>query len=835
MQHYMWRLRESQVIRRCSNSQKYFQKLSVTKNSQISIMNKINMVSYQPIADIQENVVFANNGNVIVCYKTELPEIYSLSEKDFEDLHASWFQAVKSLPVGTVIHKQDVYLKKNYDSNQLPNSTFLEKATHQHFKGREFMEHISYLFFILTKNKSLNNSKYVNPFRNVSKGIVQELNDTVHQFIGSVSDSASFINNSRKIKLTPLDATEIQHISQSYFNGFNEGFDTNILLDKSKVTIGENNFDVLSINSELCFGGNVQSSKTNERFTSDDFVFHQGYIDGLGLTLDENHIVNQIIYLDDKQKWRKLLDKKIEELNKSSNFGSQNKVVLKKIQEIQDQINSDDTSRIIRGHLNVMFWDKNVENLSRISSKIKTEFKELDIIPYYPKGEERKNYILNSFFCFSSNFSNEDLYVTDLKHSLCLLINNSNYKSDATGIIFNDREHNIPVLKDVWDDKKKRIKARNFAIFAPTGEGKSFLANNILRQYFESGVRLVIIDLGGSYTKFAKLYPEQYTVLRYESGKNLGINPFYISHKDDLTPERLEDLSIFLFELFASDLKVTKAQSVSIKKILLYFYKSVPDNHSLESFYNFIEHHQKNLLDDLKIQTDYFNISGFLHIMSEYVGNGIYSFLFEVSEDKTYKIEEKRLIVFELDEVKDNKEILSVMLKLIKSAIQRTIWKNRAEKGIILFDEFAKQLKFENVLESVEFYYQAIRKQNGAIGIILQSINQLPNNSTSASILENTQVIYSLNNEKGYVELQKRLNLSSHDLNQLKSIKNNLTGPRKYTEMFIKIGKESNIFRLEVPKEVYAAYLTDGVENEDIMKLYEKHQNMEKAITEYSS
>ena len=418
---------------------------------------------------------------------------------------------------------------------------------------------------------------------------------------------------------------------------------------------------------------------------------------------------------------------------------------------------------------------------------------------------------------------------------MCLLINNSNYKTDKTGIIFNDREHNIPVLKDVWDENKKRIKARNFAIFAPTGEGKSFLANNILRQYFESGIRLVIIDLGGSYTKFAKLYPEQFTVLRYESGKNLGINPFYINSLIDLTPERLEDLSVFLFELFASDLKVTKAESVSIKKILRYYYTEVSKDYSLNSFYDFIETRKDNLLEQLKIHEDYFNITNFLHIMSEYVGDGLYSFLFEVSEDQTYKIEDKRLIVFELDEVKDNKEILSVMLKLIKSAIQRTIWKNRAEKGIILFDEFAKQLKFENVLESVEFYYQAIRKQNGAIGIILQSINQLPNNSTSASILENTQVIYSLNNEKGYDELQKRLNLSSHDLNQLKSIKNNLTGPRKYTEMFIKIGKESNIFRLEVPKEVYAAYLTDGRENEAIMKLYEKHQNMEKAITEYTS
>lgn len=796
-------------------------------------MNTINLSTYQPIADIRDNILFANNGNIVLCYKGKLPEIYSLSEKHFEDMHGAWFQALKSLPVSTVVHKQDVYLKKQYTAEELPYTTFLEKATSDHFKGRKYIDHNCYLFFTLTKNKSLNNPKYVNPFRKVSKTIIQELDDNIQHFISAVNDSISFINNSRKMKFVPLEAKEIETITQQYFNGFNQGFDTDIILDKKNLNIGENYFDALAINSELCFGESVQTSKTNDKFTSDDFVFHQGFIDGLGLTLNENHIVNQILYLDDKHKWRKLLDKKVEELNKSSNFGSQNKVVLGKIQHILDQINADDNARIIRGHLNIIFWDREARSLDRIASKIKTEFKELDIIPYYPRGEERKNYILNSYCGFSSNFSNNDLYVTDLKHALCLLINNSNYKSDPTGIIFNDREHNIPILKDVWDEHKKRVKARNFAIFAPTGEGKSFLANNILRQYFESGVRLVIIDLGGSYTKFAKLYPEQYIVLRYESGKNLGINPFYISAAKDLTPESLEDLSVFLFELFASDLKVSKAQSVAVKKILRHYYHSVSENHSLNGFYNFIESNQKDLLRQLKIHPDYFNVTSFLHVMSEYVGDGLYSFLFEVSEDQTYKIEDKRLIVFELDEVKDNKEILSVMLKLIKSAIQRTIWKNRAEKGIILFDEFAKQLKFDNVLESVEFYYQAIRKQNGAIGIILQSINQLPNNSTSASILENTQVIYSLNNEKGYDELAERLTLSSHDLNQLKSIKNNLSGTRKYTEMFIKIGKESNIFRLEVPKEVYAAYLTDGQENETIMSLYKKTQNMEKAIKEF--
>ncbi|MEJ4089227.1 TraG family conjugative transposon ATPase [Galbibacter orientalis] len=796
-------------------------------------MKNINFSAYHPILSIQDHIVFASNGNVVLCYEVELPEIYSLSERDFKQLHGSWFQAFKSLPSGTVIHKQGIYKKCKYPADIIPNQSFLQKATHDYFKNREFMEHKSYLFFVLPLDKTLKAGKYVNPFRKVENGIHKKLDHQVHEFVQVVHDAVSFINNGCKIGITPMLSDAMLKLTHCYFNGFNEGFDTDISLDKKGIAIGDSHFDILAVNSELCFGEAVQTSKINDKFTSDDFSFHQGFIDGLGLDLNENHMVNHVLYLDDKHKWRKLLEKKIEALSKSSNFGTQNKVVLKKIRQIVEKINEDDSSRIIRGHLNVLYWADKPERLDGIASKLKAEFKELDILPYYPKGEERKHYFLNSYPCFSSNFSNDDVYVTDLKHALCLWINNTNYKSDATGIIFNDRQHNIPVLKDVWDEKKKRIKARNFAIFAPTGEGKSFLANNILRQYFEEGVRLVIIDLGGSYAKFAKLYPEDHIILRYEQGKNLGINPFYIADEADLTPERLEDLSVFLLELLAEGKSVSKGKEVAMKKVLLHYYSQVRTSHSLASLYHFVAGKREILMRNLGIQEAHFSTYNFLHILSEYVDGGLYSFLFNVGEDQTYKIEDKRMIVFELDEVRDNKEILSVMLKLIKSAVQRTIWRNRSERGIILFDEFAKQLKFDNVLESVEFYYQAIRKQNGAIGIILQSINQLPNNSTAASILENTQVIYSLRNEKGYGELQKRLNLSSHDLNQLRSIRNNLTGDRKYTEMFIKIGKESNIFRLEVPPEVFAAYLTDGTENEAIMAIYKETDSMEKAIQSF--
>src|SRR6056297_1132564 len=82
-----------------------------------------------PIVDIEQNRVLANNGNIAYAYRVELPEIYSLSEADFEELHGQWFQALKSLPMGTLVHKQDIYRKISYDASRLPKGSFLAKAT----------------------------------------------------------------------------------------------------------------------------------------------------------------------------------------------------------------------------------------------------------------------------------------------------------------------------------------------------------------------------------------------------------------------------------------------------------------------------------------------------------------------------------------------------------------------------------------------------------------------------------------------------------------------------------------------------------------------------------
>ena len=139
------------------------------------------------------------------------------------------------------------------------------------------MEHHCYLFFTLTKNKQLNNPKYVNPFRKVDAKVPEVLQENLQRFKVAVNDSVSFINNGRKVILAPLGKKEIMDITNAYFNGFNEYFDTAMELEKKDIQIGEHHFDVLAVNMENCFGEKVQTSKINERFTSDDFSFHQDF------------------------------------------------------------------------------------------------------------------------------------------------------------------------------------------------------------------------------------------------------------------------------------------------------------------------------------------------------------------------------------------------------------------------------------------------------------------------------------------------------------------------------------------------------------------------------
>ncbi|PKK91588.1 MAG: hypothetical protein CVV62_00875, partial [Tenericutes bacterium HGW-Tenericutes-7] len=299
---------------------------------------------------------------------------------------------------------------------------------------------------------------------------------------------------------------------------------------------------------------------------------------------------------------------------------------------------------------------------------------------------------------------------------------------------------------------------------------------------------------------------------------------------ENISATKINELSTFVFKLWKRDRLPEEDEAVSLRKVITLYYKSIEKDHSFPQFYEFIDNNKEDIMKVLDLNQKFFDIEDFLHITSEFIGRGIYSFLFEAKTDDSYKIEGKKFIIFELDEIKDNQVLLTIMLHMISEAVQKVVWKDRSTKGVIFFDEFAKMLKFPSVLSSAEYFYQAARKQEAAIGIVLQSPSQLPKNDASNAMIDNTQVMYIMQNEKGYKEIIERLSLKEHDENQLGSIKYNFTGKIKYSEFLLKIGSESNIMRLELARKVLLAFQTEGKEYTEVMELYKETGDMESAI-----
>jgi len=791
---------------------------------------------------IEEHKGLFCNGVYVECYHLTLPEKYALGQDDYIELNYSWEKALKDLPIGSIFYKQDVVLKKNFNSSALPSTNFLQSHTKQYFGNVLCKENACFLFFILP-NKELLNTNLSNPFKKVVKKAFLGFDDKIKNYSNSVKEC---INSLRSIRLSggnefeinPFESWQVKSYYDSYYNLFNDLFISDRFFNKNHIQIGDQYAAVVCQLDENKFPESLTKFRKEKRFSSDSSLFYRNSAENFTFDLDFSHIYNQICYIDSTESHLDDLRIRNQKLHKSSGFDRSNKEFAKASDKILSElIEQSDATRLIRGHNNVIVIADDQKQLKEYTFKAVEQFKNLDIKPYVPNGKYLNAIFNYSFPLFSHYFTDKQLYLSSLE-IFCSFINNTGaYKNDKEGILYNSRIDNAPVLLDLWDEEKKYVNARNFFILAPTGSGKSFNANHIISDYFSKGVKVVIIDLGGSYRKLAALFPNKTAYISYEQGVSLGVNPFELhdhstTKEGKLSNDKLDELVEFVGVHFKRDTQLNEIERASLRKLIENYYKKTIDNYSLPNFVLFIKDNPK-LLDLLDISDEFFKRGEFLHLMREFLEGGIYDYLYQSSAIKIdTNINDKDIIVFEMDKVKDNALLLSIMLQLVSTTIDNVIWKDKKNKGVVLFDEIAEQLKWDGVLSRVQFFFQAIRKQNGAVGIILQSESQLPDNNLSKSIIENTQILYVLG-AKDYKRLQKRFNLSEHAFYQLNSIRSDFNSNRPYSELFILRGVHHQVYRLEVPKEVYWAYQTEGKKNEELLELYTKEGNMEIAIKKF--
>jgi conjugal transfer ATP-binding protein TraC len=780
-----------------------------------------------PVLSINSNLFFTKNGDITLAYQLYSPEIFSLGETNIDDIHSDFNKFVAMLPQHTILHKQDVYLKKEFSGYMLPENSFLEKSTRRYFEGRKYLEHNSFLYITLSNLKSLNATYDISNFLNQRKDHKTDRQNVLN-FTKEISSAISTLNSSQYLKTKPIAEDTLKELFLLYFNGFEMGSLVDIEF-KPNFKIGSNYFNILALNNEENQGETISNSKVDLTKTTDRYTFYKFFTQSFGLDVNCNHIVNQILYIDDHLLHKSNLEKNIRDFNTYSDFSTGNKEGHKTLTNYMTEIVNDEKVKLCRGHFNVIYWTNQKHELASLDENFISKFRELDIFPYRGTYED---YIYFYLGCFPGNaglIPREETFLTDIKQCSCYFNFVSNYKTDPKGIVFNERLFNIPVIVDIWDEpyRTKQVDSRNFAILAGTGGGKSYLENHIFRQLIEQDYSVVLADVGKSTEIISKLYKDKVAYIAYKEGQALGINPFKINYLEELTSYKTKNLSEFVFIHWKKANAPDENERVSMNKIIGEFYRDCPDRHAFPTFYNYIKK-ERNLLDKLEIRPEYFNTDEFLHVCSEYV-SGIYDFLYE-DGDYNDLLQGKQSVFFELSEALTNPDILSLMFLQIQDTADTKVWKEDAVRKILAYEEAAKLMKFDNVLRAIDYGAQTIRKYQGALGLVLQTIDNIPKNEVGTAIINNIHNFFVFEPKKGIESLKERLNLSPHDVNQLLSVRSNLTGEHRYTEFAHILGSKTRCLRLETSKECYYSYLSEFEDKIPIFNELEKGNTIEQAI-----
>jgi len=787
---------------------------------------------------VGNNILFSKDGSIAILYYLEQPEKYNLNEEKFDSRLSEFFTAFRTMPNDTYIHKQDIYLKKNFNSSVITGDWFLDSAMRTHFDNREGIEHTCILAFAITKLKSLEKSYLANPFKYMEK-LEEEDRNKLIQFEENVRKACAVIGNAYRTQVVPLIQDDVRFYLYQYVNGWETtGFYDIDFRDKS---IGENKFDLFSFPRIEYFPDHICNVK-KDSISKDEFTFWEGSMDMLGETLECNHIYNQILYFQGNKKIENEIDLRKSEYGKLRSMSERiNRKYLQLEQYLKDVSSPGSDLILVKAHYNLIIFDKDRDKLNRAKTQVESLLQRNDLNFYKPEKEVLKDVFLGSIIGRESHLHKDNFFISHIKQALCLFTNTTMPRSDEQGIWFNNRVNQLPLRKDIWDEQKKRMYARNAIIVANTGGGKSVTALNIIMQFLSQGVNAVVAEFGRSFQFITYLYPEISAHIEYSADKPLGINPFKIPQGAELTQEKLSLLNSIVLKTWRVKGNFENTHvGVSINKLLQAYYKVRDDGHSYEDFYNFVINGGTALLDKLDIHNQsYFDLESFKHICSEFVSGGRYEMVFKENETVATTIREKQFVVFELTEIKRDPFLVTLILLILQETIDSNILSDRGKKGALIFDEFAETQAIkdmysgEEVLQTVAILYQKIRKENGAVYIIIQDPSQLPDNNYTAGIIANTQVLMVLpSNKTTYLGIQQKFKLEEHEMYQLLSLRNNtgITAEHPYSELFLKLGEENTVVRLELSPEAFLAFQTDGKLWANLNNEFERIGDMKQAI-----
>ncbi len=800
-----------------------------------------NLLKHFPIMGIEHDFILSKKGDFTAVFEVELPEAFTLSDADYENIHQSWAKAIKVLPKHSVLHKQDWFLKKEYKEHANSGQDFLNDASAKHFKDRLFLEHKSYLF-LTKKPKGRDDcssllSNLVRPSLVpkdcLDKQVLTDFTDIVNQF-------QSIVQDSKLVKLRRMTTEELSSSPQQTglierYSFLNQETDTRIFTDfqfNHALKIGKKQLKIYTLGDAVDLPHFCGSRLTYDKYSTDKTKFPVSFAGHLGLLLPCEHIYNQYIFVGDASATLKKFEKKRLRLQSLSSYSRENAITKDATNDFLNEAISEQRLPV-KAHFNVQVWSENQQELQEMNNQVTTAFSQMDAsVKAETIGAPQVWWA--GIPGNEADFPMNDTFDTFAEQASCFLNMETNYRSSnsKSGIRFCDRLASKPVNVDLFDEPRKNGLTSNMGMLVcgTSGGGKSMTVNHILSTLFRQGAHCVTVDIGGSYKGLCELVNGYY--FTYTEENPIKFNPFYIGEGDQLDTEKKESLKALLIALWKQENdSFNRSEYVALSEALQGFYALIDASSDVfpcfDSFYEYLKSEFAKVLSTQKVKDKDFDLDNFLYVLRPYYKGGEFDYLLNAREN--LDLLNQPFIVIELDNIKDHPILFPVVTLIVMEMFISKMRKLGKVRKVLTIDEAWKAIAKSGMANFLKYAFKTIRKFNGIPIVITQELDDLVSSPIIKDAIINNADIKILMDMKKYLnkfdQLQDVLGLSEKGKAILLSVN------KDNREIFIDLGgQEMKVYKNELCPEEYYAYTTEGSERVEVADYTHKHGSIEEGI-----
>lgn len=797
-----------------------------------------------PLLSVENGCIVSKDADLTVAFEVELPELYTVTADEYEAMHSSWIKAVKVLPEHSVVCKQDWFVKETYrPKTDDGEQSFLTRSYELHFNERPYLNHKCYLF--LTKTTS-ERSRRKSDFNTLCRGFLlpKEITDkdAAARFLEAVEQFERIMNDSGHIRLRRLETDEITGtkerpgLVEKYFSLSLED-ETAVLQDiclkPGRMRIGDKRLCLHTLSDTEDLPGRLSTDMRYERMSTDRSDCRLSFAAPVGLLLSCNHIYSQYVFIDDAQEILQMMEKNSRNMLSLSKYSRSNAINQEWTEMYLDEAHTKGVLPV-RCHCNVIAWAEDAEEYRRIRNDTGSQLAMMECTPRYNTIDTPVIYWAG-IPGNAGDFPSEESFYTFLEQAVCLFAGETNYRSSPSpfGIRLADRQNGIPVHVDISDLPMKRgvITNRNKFILGPSGSGKSFFTNHLVRQYYEQGAHILMVDTGNSYQGLCRMIHDRTNgedgiYITYEEDKPISFNPFYTeSGKFDV--EKRDSINTLILTLWKrEDESPKRSEEVALSGAVNAYIRKISENRNIRpdfnGFYEFVAEDYRRMIEEKKVREKDFDIDGFLNVLEPFYRGGDYDFL--LNSDKELDLTGKRFIVFELDNISSNKVLLPVVTLII---METFIAKMRRLKGIrkmILIEECWKALMSANMSEYIKYLFKTVRKYFGEAVVVTQEVDDIISSPIVKEAIINNSDCKILLDQRKYINkfehIQRLLGLTEKEKGQILSINRANHPGRFYREVWIGLGGTcSAVYATEVSEEEYFTFTTEESEKLEVQRI----------------